>query len=119
MFVPFREMLRSPETKFLVLSTISVITVGTIAYMWLEGWTPIQAMYFCVVTLATVGYGDLHPTTEIGQLFTIGYILIGLGIIAGFITELAKHRQGHGLGAGLVRVEERIAGTGDEDAAEP
>ena len=57
---------------------------------------PIQALYFCVVTLATVGYGDLHPTNELSQLFTIAYILSSVGIIAAFVTELAKHRPAEG-----------------------
>jgi potassium channel subfamily K len=32
-------------------------------YSRLEGWSPVEALYFSVVTLATVGFGDLHPTT--------------------------------------------------------
>ena len=85
-------MAHEPESRILVAAAGSTIAVGTVAYMFLEHWTPVQALYFCVVTLATVGYGDLHPTTELGQLFTIGYILTGVGILATFISELAKHR---------------------------
>jgi voltage-gated potassium channel len=92
MFRAFRAMLRDPETKWLALAAMSVITIGSVVYMLLEHWSPVDAFYFCVVTLATVGYGDFHPTTELSRLFTVGYILAGLGIIAAFITELAKHR---------------------------
>ena len=60
--------------------------------MWLEGWSPVDALYFSVVTLATVGFGDLHPTTDAAKLFTVLYILFGLGVIAAFISELMKHR---------------------------
>jgi hypothetical protein len=45
-----------------------------------------------VVTLATVGYGDLHPTTDAAKLFTVVYVLVGLGVFAAFIAELTKHR---------------------------
>ena len=45
-----------------------------------------------MVTLATVGFGDLHPTTEVAKLFTVLYILGGLGVLAAFISELTKHR---------------------------
>jgi hypothetical protein len=86
-------MLRDPETKILALAALGVIAVGTVAYVLIEGWSVIDAIYFCVVTLATVGYGDLHPTTDVGKVFTVGYILAGIGIIAAFITELAKHRR--------------------------
>jgi hypothetical protein len=92
MFQPLRAMIREPESRVLVAAAAGTIAAGTVGYMIIEHWTPIQALYFCVVTLATVGYGDLHPTTDIGQLFTIGYILVGVGIIAAFVTELAKHR---------------------------
>ena len=53
-----------------------------------------------MVTLATVGYGDLHPTTPLGRAFTILYIVVGVGILAAFITGLAKHRP-MGLARGI------------------
>lgn len=86
-------MLREPETRVLVVAAITVVAIGTIAYALIEGWTALDAAYFCVVTLATVGFGDLYPTTEFGRLFTIGYIIAGVGIIAAFISQLAAHRQ--------------------------
>src|SRR5262245_26978323 len=92
MFRPFRAMLRDPETHWLALTAVGTIAFGTIAYMFLEHWTPVQALYFSVVTLATVGFGDLHPTTEVSQLFTVGYILAGFGILAAFLTQLTRYR---------------------------
>ena len=85
-------MAHEPESRVLLAAAGSTLAVGTVGYVLLEHWTPIQALYFCVVTLATVGYGDLHPTTELSELFTIGYVIVGVGILAGFISELAKHR---------------------------
>ena len=93
MFQPLRAMVREPETRVLVLAALTVIAVGTVAYVLIERWSVLDALYFCVVTLATVGYGDLHPTTDLGRLFTIGYIVTGVGIVAAFISQLAKHRQ--------------------------
>lgn len=93
MFQPLRAMLREPETRVLVVAALTVVAVGTLAYVLIEGWTVLDAVYFCVVTLATVGFGDLHPTTDLGRLFTIGYIIVGVGIIAAFISQLASHRQ--------------------------
>ena len=97
MFFALRAMLRDPEAKVLALTALGVIAIGSVVYMVLEHWGPIDAVYFCVVTLATVGYGDLHPTTDAGKIFTVIYILSGLGILAAFVTELARHRAvGHG-----------------------
>jgi voltage-gated potassium channel len=92
MFTPLRSVARDPEGKVLVASAFSLIAVGTVAYHFLEGWSFIDSLYFSVVTLATVGFGDLHPTTDISRLFTVGYIMAGVGIIAAFASELSKMR---------------------------
>jgi hypothetical protein len=54
---------------------------GVLVYHWLEGWSYLDALYFCVVSLATVGYGDFTPTTPLGRLFTIFYLLNGIAIL--------------------------------------
>ena len=92
MFTVLRSMFRDPEGKVILVWAVVQVAIGTIAYMWLEGWSPVDALYFSVVTLATVGYGDLHPTTDVAKLFTVVYILFGLGVIAAFISEAMKHR---------------------------
>ena len=70
--------------KLQVASAISallgLIAIGTIMYRFLEGWTWIQSFYFSVTTLSTVGYGDLHPTSDGSRLFTAFYILAGVTI---------------------------------------
>lgn len=76
----------------LVVAVIAVIAIGTIFYHYVEGFGWIDAYYFCVVTLATVGYGDFVPHTEIGKLFTTFYIFIGVGIITTFITFTLRRR---------------------------
>jgi voltage-gated potassium channel len=109
MFQPLRAMLREPETRVLVLAALTTIAIGTVTYVLIEQWTVLDALYFCVVTLATVGFGDLHPTTDLGKLFTIGYIILGVGIIAGFIKQLASQRQAHPrLGRVIHEVEDEV-----------
>lgn len=92
MFKPMRNMARDPEGKVLLVSTFLLLATGTIVYTLLEGWSPLDSLYFCVVTLATVGFGDYTPTTDLAKLFTIGYIITGIGILATFVSELTKHR---------------------------
>jgi voltage-gated potassium channel Kch len=67
-----------------------VILGGAIFYHLVEKLSWLNAVYFCVVTLATVGYGDITPKTDAGKVFTIFYILIGVGIIATFANLLIK-----------------------------
>ena len=93
MFLGLRTLLGEREGKALVSVTIGTIAFGTSAYMLLEGWSAIDALYFSVVALATVGFGDLVPTTDIGKVFTTAYILFGIGILAAFASELTKDRR--------------------------
>jgi voltage-gated potassium channel len=53
--------------------------------------TVIQALYFSIVTLTTVGYGDFAPTSDGTQIFTIIYILTGLGILVALLASVAEH----------------------------
>ena len=88
---------RDPDFRTLVILVFFTLLSGTIFYSLVEGWSPVDAFYFSVTTLTTVGLGDLSPATTIGKLFTIVYILSGIGLIAGFINTIATEtlsRQG-------------------------
>jgi voltage-gated potassium channel len=67
---------------------------GTIFYSLVEGWGVLDSLYFSVMTLLTVGYGDLVPTTDASKAFTILYVLVGAGILVGFITLVAREAMG-------------------------
>jgi voltage-gated potassium channel len=86
---------RDPETKALPVVVGLLLLTGTVFYWSVEDWTPIQALYFSVVTLTTVGYGDLHPTSEYSRIFTIIYIFIGVGVLVLFLSSLAHHYIRH------------------------
>lgn len=86
----------------LLLGVVILLSVGVLFYHHVEGLSWIDAYYFCVVTLATVGYGDIVPHTDIGKIFTTFYILFGVGLLATFITynfrrtaHRVQHRQHH------------------------
>ncbi|MEA3328350.1 MAG: NAD-binding protein [Candidatus Omnitrophota bacterium] len=71
-----------------------VILSGIMGYMLIERWTFIDAAYMTIITLTSVGFGEIHPLSTIGRVFTIFLILGGVGalfygisVIAAFIIE--------------------------------
>jgi hypothetical protein len=71
--------------------TLAVIAVATIFYRVVEGWPWIDAAFFATVTISTVGYGDVTPATVAGKLFTMVYIVVGIGLFVAAGTALAEH----------------------------
>ena len=73
MFALFQErkdLLKKPLYRALFIWMFVILLTGTIFYRHVQGWSWIDSLYFSVITLATVGYGDLTPTTEWSKIFT-------------------------------------------------
>lgn len=87
--------LKNKEYLELLITTFIVIAFGTVIYKYLEDWSWVDSIYFTVVTLTTVGYGDFAPQTDAGKLFTVFYIIIGVGIILSFINTVYHHYNSH------------------------
>ncbi len=85
---------RDSDFRTLVILVFFTLLSGTVFYSLQEGWSLVDAFYFSVTTLTTVGLGDLAPTTTIGKLFTVVYIFGGLGLIGGFIKTIATETFG-------------------------
>jgi voltage-gated potassium channel len=67
---------------------------GTCGYMFIEGWAFDDAFYMTIITLATVGYGEVHQISDAGRIFTIilivsgvGYFMYVVGLIVQFLVE--------------------------------
>ena len=105
-----RLWIRDPDFRALVILVFLTLSTGTIFYILQEGWSLIDAFYFSVTTLTTVGLGDPTPATPIGKLFTVGYIFSGLGLIAGFKNAIAAEN--------LSRRTRRRRNEGDQEDAD-
>jgi voltage-gated potassium channel Kch len=94
-FALFQELwhlFKNPKYRSLLLWMLIILVIGVLFYHHTEGWSWIDSLYFTVITLATVGYGDLSPTTSESKLFTVFYTLIGLSVFVTFASMLAKER---------------------------
>ena len=86
----FIRILRDSRTRGSALLVVSLFLVGTAFYALAEGWSVVDAFYFSTMTLATVGFGDLAPTSDGAKLYTVAYVLCGVGILVAFFSELAR-----------------------------
>lgn len=82
----------SPLHRLLLpLSIIaSILLIGTFGYMLIEGWAWFDSLYMTVITLATIGYGEVKPLTLAGRWFTIGLIVVGVGVFGFLIANIVQ-----------------------------
>lgn len=74
--------MKTPRIVWTLAAVIAFILFGILGYMGLEGFTFIEALYMSVITLTSVGFGEVHPLSDTGRLFTTGYIVMGFSGLA-------------------------------------
>ena len=70
----------SVKLGFVVFIMVTLLGSGTFIYSYLEGWSLVDGFYFTAVTLTTIGYGDLVPTTDLSKIVTVVFALSGVAI---------------------------------------
>ncbi len=84
---------KSPLRKRLaidILRVTALVCLGTIGFMVLERWNFIDSLYMTVITLTTVGYGEVHPLDNAGKLFAIVFILSGVAVALYVLTDIVQ-----------------------------
>ncbi|MFS0840570.1 potassium channel family protein [Paenibacillus sp. UNC499MF] len=80
---------KEKDFQVLFVLILLILMSGTIFYTQVEGLSVLDALYFCVATLSTVGHPEFVPHTELGKIFTIIYIIAGTGLFLGLILRVA------------------------------
>ncbi len=70
---------------------LSVLAAGTAGYHWIEGWPLSECFYMTVITVSTVGFGEVHSLSNHGQMFTILLIFFGVTAAALSLTALFEY----------------------------
>ena len=77
----FLDVLFDRRTRPIFIYAAVMIFFGAAVYHWLEGWDWLDSLYFVVITLTTIGYGDFSPTTPLTKIITIFYGLNGIVLL--------------------------------------
>lgn len=70
---------RTTNLLITVLLAVFLVGLGTAGYMVIEDWTIMDSLYMTVITLSTIGYGEVNPVSQPGRIFTLFLIVMGVG----------------------------------------
>jgi len=76
------------EFRVLLILMLSLLAGGTYFYWDHEGWSIIDSLYFSVMTMSTIGYGDFAPTTPFSKIFTIIFSLLSIGVFVAVVSKI-------------------------------
>lgn len=82
--------------RFFLAALMLILSLSILGFMRVEGLSVIDAFYFSMVTITTVGYGDIHPLTQTGKMMAVLLILLGTGTFLGLVanaTEIMLSRR--------------------------
>ncbi|MDJ0818584.1 MAG: potassium channel protein [Desulfobacterales bacterium] len=72
-------MERSANLLLTILLAVILVAIGTAGYMLIEDWPMLDSVYMTVITLSTIGYGEVNPVSQPGRIFTLILIVMGVG----------------------------------------
>ena len=64
---------------------------GSFMYSYVEGWNYLDSLYFGVMTVTMIGYGDIVPKTNIGKIFTMFFSFVGIAIVFYLFSAIGKY----------------------------
>lgn len=83
-------MMTLRKILLLVASLLALLITGSLGYVWLEGWDFFDGLYMTVITLTTVGFGEVYPLSKIGRAYTMGLLFAGMGLMLYVVSSLAR-----------------------------
>ena len=86
-----RGFAKDPKSRGVLTLAAGLVMGGALFYRRVEDLSWVDSFYLTIITLTTVGYGDISPQTTGGKVFTMAYLLIGIGVLLAVITEITRH----------------------------
>ena len=81
---------RIPHLIVVVTLAVFLVLLGTAGYMLIEDWAVLDSIYMTVITLSTIGYGEVNPVSPAGRIFTLILIVMGVGFflyVIGYVVQ--------------------------------
>jgi voltage-gated potassium channel len=69
---------------------VALLLIGSLGFVWVEGWDFFDALYMTVTTLTTVGYAEVHPLNKIGRIYNMLLILAGMGVLFYIVGSIGR-----------------------------
>ena len=92
------------EQCLLIFSLFAVVFGGSLAFWWVEdGWTWLDALYMTIISVTTVGYGEVQPLSSAGRVVAMVVLCAGLGIFGFVISQVTSYAVGGALEGSVQR----------------
>ncbi len=67
-----------------------VLAGGTVGYRVIEGWSWLDCAWMVLTTMTTIGFGEVHPLSDLGRIYTMGLIISGVGLVTFTATQVTR-----------------------------